>query len=89
MLQVEQACFTLSSLASDVSLAMQLIKSDIMQPIELVLKSISEEELISVLQVVVKLAFVSDIVAQKMMTKDLIKSLKALCTRKNIEARIF
>lgn len=88
-MQVEQACFTLSSLASDVSLAMQLIKSDIMQPIELVLKSISEEELISVLQVVVKLAFVSDIVAQKMMTKDLIKSLKALCTRKNIEARIF
>lgn len=68
---------------------MQLIKSDIMQSIELVLKSISEEELISVLQVVVKLAFVSDTVAQKMMTKDLIKSLKALCTRKNTEARFF
>ncbi|KAL0305909.1 UNVERIFIED_CONTAM: Phospholipase A I [Sesamum radiatum] len=31
---VEQACSALSALASDVSVAMQLIKSDIMQPIE-------------------------------------------------------
>ncbi|CAI9087783.1 OLC1v1021952C1 [Oldenlandia corymbosa var. corymbosa] len=84
---VEQACSALSSLASDVSVAMQLIKSDIMQPIQGVLKSASEEEVISVLQVVVKLAFTSDIVAQKMLTKDLVKSLKTLCGHKNKEVQ--
>ncbi|EXB88434.1 Calcium-independent phospholipase A2-gamma [Morus notabilis] len=57
---VEQACSALSSLAADVSVAMQLMKSDIMQPIETVLKSVSREEVISVLHVVVKLAFASD-----------------------------
>lgn len=87
ILQVEQACFALSSLASDISLAMQLIKSDIMQPIESVLRSVDQEELISVLQVVVTLAFASDHVAQKMLTKDLLKSLKVLCAHKNTEAR--
>lgn len=88
MLQVEQACFALSSLASDVSLAMQLIKSDIMQPIESLLKSVDQEELISVLQVLVTLAFVSDSVAQKMLTKDVLKSLKALCAHKSMEVRL-
>ena len=83
--QVEQACSALSSLASDVSVAMQLIKTDIMQPIEGVLKSASQEEVISVLQVVVKLAFTSDIVAQKMLTKDILKSLKLLCAHRNTE----
>ncbi|KAK4398970.1 Phospholipase A I [Sesamum angolense] len=67
---VEQACSALSALASDVSVAMQLIKSDIMQPIERVLKSTGSKEVISVLQVVVNMAFTSDIVAQKMLTKD-------------------
>ncbi|KAH7545769.1 hypothetical protein FEM48_Zijuj01G0129000 [Ziziphus jujuba var. spinosa] len=67
---VEQACSALSSLAADVSIAMQLIKSEIMQPIETVLRSVSTEEVISVLQVVVKLAFASDTVSQKMLTKD-------------------
>lgn len=84
---VEQACSVLSSLAADVSLAMQLIKSDIMQPIESVLKSVDQEELISVLQVVVTLSFASDSVAQKMLTKDVLKSLKALCAHKNIEVQ--
>ena len=83
--QVEQACIALSSLAADVSLAMQLIKSDILQPIESVLKSFAEEEVISVLQVVVTMAFASDSVAQKMLTKDILKSLKALCSHKNAE----
>lgn len=64
---------------------MQLMKSDIMQPIESVLK-VAPEEVISVLQVVVNLAFASDIVAQKMLTKDVLKSLKALCAHKNAEA---
>ncbi|XP_027088093.1 phospholipase A I-like isoform X2 [Coffea arabica] len=84
---VEQACSALSSLASDVSVAMQLIKTDIMQPIEGVLKSASQEEVISVLQVVVKLAFTSDIVAQKMLTKDILKSLKLLCAHRNTEVQ--
>lgn len=84
--QVEQACSALSSLAADVSVAMQLMKSDIMQPIETVLKSVPEGEVISVLQVVVKLAFASDAVAQKMLTKDVLKSLKVLCAHKTPEA---
>ncbi|KAG6641648.1 phospholipase A I-like isoform X1 [Carya illinoinensis] len=82
---VEQACSALSSLAADVSVAMQLIKADIMQPIETVLKSIGQEEVISVLQVVAKLAFASGTVAQKMLSKDVLKSLKLLCAHKNPE----
>nr|XP_023906785.1 phospholipase A I isoform X2 [Quercus suber] len=84
---VEQACSALSSLSADVSVAMQLMKADIMQPIELVLKSSGQEEVISVLQVVVKLAFASDTVAQKMLTKDVLKSLKMLCAHKNHEVQ--
>lgn len=67
---------------------MQLIKSEIMQPIETVLRSVSTEEVISVLQVVVKLAFASDTVSQKMLTKDVLKSLKFLCAHKNPEASV-
>lgn len=84
--QVQQACSALSSLAADVSVAMHLMKADIMQPIETVLRSVLQEEVISVLQVVVKLAFASDAVAQKMLTKDVLKSLKLLCARKTPEA---
>ncbi|XP_031494059.1 phospholipase A I isoform X1 [Nymphaea colorata] len=84
---VEQACSALSSLAADVALAIQLIKADIMQPVQSLLKSFIPEELISVLQVVVTLAFASDIVAQKMLTKEMLKSLKALCAHKNTEVQ--
>ncbi|XP_042021735.1 phospholipase A I-like isoform X1 [Salvia splendens] len=84
---VEQACSALSNLTSDSSVAMQLMKSDIMQPIERVLKSTGSKEVISVLQVMVKLAFTSDIVAQKMLTKDILKSLKLLCAHKNPEVQ--
>ncbi|KAL5775437.1 hypothetical protein ACOSP7_012994 [Xanthoceras sorbifolium] len=84
---VEQACSALSSLAGDISVAMQLMKCDIMQPIETVLKSFPPEELISVLQVVVQLAFTSDTVAQKMLTKDMLRSLKVLCAHKNSEVQ--
>ncbi|XP_057962580.1 phospholipase A I isoform X2 [Malania oleifera] len=84
---VEQACSALSSLAADVSVAMQLMKSDIMQPIERVLKSTGPEELVSVLQVVVNLSFASDSVAQKMLTKDVLRSLKLLCAHKNPEVQ--
>ncbi|KAL5563550.1 hypothetical protein UlMin_033297 [Ulmus minor] len=82
---VEQACSALSSQAADVSVAMQLMKFNVMQPIEVVLESISREEVIYVLQVV--LAFASDTVAQKMLTKDLQKSLKMLCAHKNPEVQ--
>ncbi|KAM7262826.1 hypothetical protein ACFE04_000509 [Oxalis oulophora] len=85
---VEQACSALSSLAGDVSVAMQLMKCDIMQPIETVMrKSESPEELISVLQVVASLAFISDVVAQKMLTKDVLRSLKLLCAHKTPEVQ--
>lgn len=85
-MQIEQACSALSALAADVSVAMQLMKSDIMQPIESLLKSVGPEELISVLQVVVNLAFASDAVAQKIFTKDVLRSLKVLCAHRDAEA---
>lgn len=66
---------------------MQLMKCDIMKPTETVLKSAAPDEVISVLQVVVTLAFVSDSVSQKMLTKDMLKSLKSLCAHKNPEVR--
>ncbi|KAM3362609.1 phospholipase A I [Capsicum galapagoense] len=84
---VEQACSALSSLATDVSVAMQLMKSDIMQPIERVLKSAGPEEVISVLQVLGNLAFASDIVSQKLLTKDVLRSLKLLCAHRNPEVQ--
>ncbi|CAL1397776.1 unnamed protein product [Linum trigynum] len=84
---VEQACSALSSLAGEISMAMQLIKCDIMQPIETVLRSVSQEEVISVLQVMSTLAFASDRVSQKMLTKDLLKSLKVLCGHRNPEVQ--
>ncbi|KAJ3670425.1 hypothetical protein LUZ60_010749 [Juncus effusus] len=87
LVSVLQACVSLSYLAADISLAMQLLKSDVMQPVETVLRSKNEEELVSVLQVVVTLAFVSDNVAQKMLTKDVLKSLKTLCAHKNTEVQ--
>ncbi|GLT52606.1 hypothetical protein SLA2020_259380 [Shorea laevis] len=84
---VEQACSALSALAGDISVALQLMKCDIMQPIESVLKTFSQEELVSVLQVVVTLAFASDTVAQKMLTKDVFRSLKLLCAHKSPEVQ--
>ncbi|KAJ0843583.1 putative phospholipase A(1) [Helianthus annuus] len=84
---VVEACSALTSLASDVSVALQLMKCDIMQPIKRVLTSDGPQELKSVLQVVGRLGFVSDIVAQKMLSKDVIKSLKSLCAHKDLEVQ--
>ncbi|KAI7755793.1 hypothetical protein M8C21_014917, partial [Ambrosia artemisiifolia] len=64
-----------------------LMKCDIMQPIKRVLTSDGPQELKSVLQVVGRLGFVSDIVAQKMLSKDVIKSLKLLCAHKDPEVQ--
>lgn len=61
------------------------MKCDIMQPIQRVLNSAGPQELKSVLQVVAKLGFVSDTVAQKMMNKDVVRSLKILCAHKDPE----
>lgn len=57
-----------------------------MRPIGTVLKSMGQEEVISVLQVVVKMAFTSDTVAEKMLNKDVLKSLKNLCAHRDPEA---
>ncbi|XP_028762953.1 LOW QUALITY PROTEIN: phospholipase A I-like [Neltuma alba] len=84
---VERACCALSALSSDVSVALQLVKADIMQPIETVLKSLCREEVISVLKLVVTLAFTSDAVAEKMLSKDVLKSLKLLCAHKDPEVQ--
>ncbi|KAK7264498.1 hypothetical protein RJT34_32107 [Clitoria ternatea] len=84
---VEQACSALSALASDDIVALQLMKADIMQPTGRVLKSAGREEVISVLQVMVKLAFTSDTVAEKMLTRDILKSLKILCGHKDPEVQ--
>ncbi|XP_024984549.1 phospholipase A I-like isoform X2 [Cynara cardunculus var. scolymus] len=84
---VEQAGSALTSLASDVSVSLQLMKCDIMQPIQRVMKSVGPQELKSVLQIVAKLGFVSDTVAQKMMNKDVMRSLKLLCAHKDPEVQ--
>ncbi|CAN8305502.1 unnamed protein product [Cochlearia groenlandica] len=84
---VEQACVALSSLAPEVGVALHLMKCDIMKPIETVLKSSAPQEVISVLQVVVTLAFVSDNVSQKMLTKDMLKALKSLCAHNTPEVQ--
>lgn len=88
-MQVEQACLTLSSLALDASLALILMKADIMQPIETVLKASSDDPLISMLRVLVNLAFASDAVASRMLTKDLLKHLKMLCAHRKPEVSLF
>lgn len=67
---------------------MQLIKCDIMQPIQSLLKSVDPDELISVLKVVVNLAFASDIVAQKILTRDVLKSLKTLCAHTSVQVAL-
>ncbi|XP_038997070.1 phospholipase A I-like isoform X2 [Hibiscus syriacus] len=84
---VKEACSALSTLAIDVSVAIQLMKCDIMQRIKYVLKSPAPGKLVSVLHIVVTLAFGSDTVAQKMLDKDVLRSLKILCAHKNPEVQ--
>ncbi|XP_076931698.1 phospholipase A I-like [Bidens hawaiensis] len=84
---VEQACSALTLLASDVSVSHELMKCDIMQPIQRVLKCDGPQELKSVLQVVAKLGFISDKVAQKMMNMDVIRALKLLCVHNDPEVQ--
>ncbi|KAG6554512.1 hypothetical protein Mapa_003891 [Marchantia paleacea] len=84
---VEQACIALSALAVDTTLVLRLMRADVVQAIEFVLRSTSTELLISVLKVVVNIAFTSDAVAAKVLTKDIFKRLKALCSHTNSEVQ--
>ncbi|TYI09624.1 hypothetical protein ES332_A09G086100v1 [Gossypium tomentosum] len=85
---VRQACSSLSTLVADVSVAMKLMKCDIMQPIGAVLMVSSvSENLVSVLQVVVTLAIRSDTIAEMVVTNDVLSSLKVLCVHKNPEVQ--
>ncbi|PWA93284.1 phospholipase,galactolipase [Artemisia annua] len=85
---VVEACSTLTSLATDVSVALQLMKCDIMQPVKRILTSAGLQELKSVLHVVGKLGFVFDMVAQTiMLSKDVMKSFKLLCAHKDPEVQ--
>ncbi|PWA88339.1 Acyl transferase/acyl hydrolase/lysophospholipase [Artemisia annua] len=84
---VVEVCSALTSLTSDVFVALQSMKCDIMQPVKRVLTSVGPQELKSVLQVVGKLGFVSDMVAQKILSKDVMKSLKLLCAHKDPEVK--
>ncbi|MCO5598027.1 hypothetical protein L7F22_052116 [Adiantum nelumboides] len=68
-------------------MALILMKADIMQPIEVVLKASADDPLISMLRVLVNLAFASDAVASRMLTKDLLKHLKMLCAHKKPEVQ--
>ncbi|GMI72521.1 hypothetical protein like AT1G61850 [Hibiscus trionum] len=83
---VEQACSSLANLAGDVYSEM-LMKCDIMRPIEAILKSPALEDPVSVLQVVVTLAYGSDTLAQKMLTTGVMRSLEKLFDHKNPEVQ--
>ncbi|GMI72522.1 hypothetical protein like AT1G61850 [Hibiscus trionum] len=83
---VEQACSSLANLAGDVYSEM-LMKCDIMRPIEAILKSPALEDPVSVLQVVVTLAYGSDTLAQKMLTTGVMRSLEKLFDHKNTEVQ--
>ena len=80
---VEQACSALSTLDGDVYVTLQLMKRDIMLPIETVLKSPAPEQPVSVLQVVINLTFASNTVTQEVLTKGVARSLQILCAHKN------
>ncbi|EFJ31555.1 hypothetical protein SELMODRAFT_408233 [Selaginella moellendorffii] len=84
---VEQACVALSSLATENPIALRLIKADTVESIETVLKFTAPELLTSVLKVIVNLAFSSDVIASKMLTKDILRRLKQLCAHENIEVQ--
>ncbi|KAE8690470.1 hypothetical protein F3Y22_tig00110895pilonHSYRG00533 [Hibiscus syriacus] len=64
-----------------------LIRCDIVQPIETILKSPVLEDPVSVLQLVATLAYGSDTVAQKMLTTGVMSSLEKLFDHKNTEVQ--
>lgn len=64
------------------------MRADVVQAIELVLRSTFPDLLISVLKVVVNIAFTSDAVAAKVLTKDIFRRLKTLCSHENPEVSV-
>lgn len=84
---MDQACIALASLAVDGAVGVRLMRADLVQAIEMVLRNTSsaEELLVSVLQVLMNLAFTSDAVARRVLTKEILKRLKLLCGHKNPE----
>lgn len=87
MVKVDQACIALASLAVDGAVGVRLMRADLVQAIEMVLRNTSSEEelLISVLQVLMNLAFTSDAVATRVLTKEILKRLKNMCVHRSIE----
>lgn len=64
------------------------MRADVVQAIELVLRSSHPDLLVSVLKVVVNIAFTSDAVAAKVLTKDIFRRLKALCSNEHPEVSL-
>ncbi|KAK8629729.1 hypothetical protein V6N13_078558 [Hibiscus sabdariffa] len=85
-LLVEQACSSLANLSGEVYSEM-LVKCDIMRPIETILMSPALEDPLSVLHVVVTLAYGSDTVARKMLTTGVMRSLEKLFDHGNPEVQ--
>lgn len=85
--KVDQACVALASLAVDGAVGVRLMRADLVQAIEMVLRNTSNEDelLISVLQVLMNLAFTSDAVASRVLTKEILKRLKILCVHRSPE----
>ncbi|XP_024394241.1 phospholipase A I isoform X2 [Physcomitrium patens] len=86
---VDQACVALASLAVDGAVGVRLMRADLVQAIEMVLRNTSNEDelLISVLQVLMNLAFTSDAVASRVLTKEILKRLKILCVHRSPEVQ--
>ncbi|KAG0585410.1 hypothetical protein M758_2G009100 [Ceratodon purpureus] len=86
---VDQACIALASLAVDGAVGVRLMRADLVQAIEMVLRNTSSEDelLISVLQVLMNLAFTSDAVATRVLTKEILKRLKILCVHRSTEVQ--
>lgn len=63
------------------------MRADLVQAIEMVLRNTAsvEELLISVLQILMNLAFTSDALAVRVLTKEILKRLKLLCVHRSSE----
>jgi hypothetical protein len=86
---VEQACVALASLAVDGAVGVRLMRADLVQAIEMVLRNTAsvEELIISVLQILMNLAFTSDALAVRVLTKEILKRLKLLCAHRSSEVQ--
>jgi hypothetical protein len=80
----------LISLTVDGSVGVRLMQANLVQAIEMVSCTSSTEELfISVLQVLMNLAFPFDAMATHALTKEILKRLTILCVHRSIEVRLY